>query len=243
MTKLIVNADDMGFCEAVNYGIISAYQNGIVRSCTIMAGMPGFEHAVKLLKENPGLGCGVHLTLSLEKPILSCAKTIVDETGYFYRRITNELVEQFDLQEVYEEFCAQIEKVKEAGIVISHLDSHHHVHTLKNLAPVIKQLVDKYQLPIRGGFETDIQYDKVIPLIDSFYGEQVRDDYFELNIAHIREYACVDLMSHPAFVDEYLTQKTSYGIQRMKEYSILTDSKVKKFLEVKQIKLTNYKEN
>lgn len=243
MTKLIVNADDMGFCEAVNYGIISAYQNGIVRSCTIMAGMPGFEHAVKLLKENPGLGCGVHLTLSLEKPILSSVKTIVDEKGYFHRRITNELVDQFDLKEVYEEFCAQIEKVKEAGIEITHLDSHHHVHTLKSLAPVIKQIVNKYQLPIRGGFETDIQYDKVIPLIDSFYGEQVRVDYFELNIAHIREYDCVDLMSHPAFIDEYLTQKTSYGIQRMKEYSILTDAKVMKFLEQQQIILTNYKEN
>ncbi len=30
MTKLIVNADDFGLSEAVNYGIISAYKNGIV---------------------------------------------------------------------------------------------------------------------------------------------------------------------------------------------------------------------
>ena len=52
MTKLIVNADDFGLSEAVNYGIISAYKNGIVRSTTIMAGMPAFDHAVELLKEN-----------------------------------------------------------------------------------------------------------------------------------------------------------------------------------------------
>ena len=43
MTKLIVNADDFGLSEAVNYGIISAYKNGIVRSTTIMAGMPAFD--------------------------------------------------------------------------------------------------------------------------------------------------------------------------------------------------------
>ena len=52
MTKIIVNADDFGLSEAVNYGIISAYKNGIVRSTTIMPGMPAFEHAIGLLKEN-----------------------------------------------------------------------------------------------------------------------------------------------------------------------------------------------
>ena len=52
MTKIIVNADDLGLSEAVNYGIISAYKNGIVRSTTIMPGMPAFEHAIGLLKEN-----------------------------------------------------------------------------------------------------------------------------------------------------------------------------------------------
>ena len=81
MTKLIVNADDFGLSEAVNYGIISAYKNGIVRSTTIMAGMPAFDHAVELLKENKGLGCGVHMTLSLNKPVLNYHKTIVDENG------------------------------------------------------------------------------------------------------------------------------------------------------------------
>ena len=86
MTKLIVNADDFGLSEAVNYGIISAYKNGIVRSTTIMAGMPAFDHAVELLKENKGLGCGVHMTLSLNKPVLNYHKTIVDENGNFYRR-------------------------------------------------------------------------------------------------------------------------------------------------------------
>ena len=81
MTKIIVNADDFGLSEAVNYGIISAYKNGIVRSTTIMPGMPAFEHAIGLLKENKGLGCGVHMTLSVNKPILNCHKTIVDENG------------------------------------------------------------------------------------------------------------------------------------------------------------------
>ena len=55
LSKLIVNADDFGYSEAVNYGIISAHRNGIVTSTTMMANMPGFDHAVNLLKENKDL--------------------------------------------------------------------------------------------------------------------------------------------------------------------------------------------
>ena len=87
MSKLIVNADDFGYCEAVNYGIISAHRNGIVTSTTIMANMPGFDHAVNLLKKNKDIGCGVHMTLSCNKPLNNKFKSLVDENGMFHRRI------------------------------------------------------------------------------------------------------------------------------------------------------------
>lgn len=240
MTQLIINADDMGLCEAVNYGIISAYEKGIVTSCTLMAGMPGFEHAVKVLKEHPDLGVGVHMTLSLGKPVLEGHTTIVDEKGYFYRRITNEKVATFNQEEIYKEWCAQIEKVKAAGLAITHLDSHHHVHTLEALAPVVKRILDKYQLPIRGGFEVPMDYPKIVPLIDSFYGEQVHEDYFEKHLQSIKAYPIADLMCHPAFVEEKLIQATSYHTARMKEYSLLTDESIKHQLEAAQIKLVSY---
>lgn len=241
MTKLIVNADDFGLSEAVNYGIISAYKNGIVRSTTIMPGMPAFEHGIELLKENPGLGCGVHMTLSLNKPILNNHKTIVDENGNFYKRITNELVEEkFDLEEVYDEFCSQIDKVINSGVKVDHLDSHHHVHTLASLKPVIKRVVEKYQLPIRGGFEEALDYNKVIPMTESFYSNNVTEDYFEKRIDELREYDVIDIMCHPAFIDEYLINSTSYAMQRIKEYSILTSSIVKEFLNKNNVGLTNY---
>ena len=241
MTKLIVNADDFGLSEAVNYGILSAYKNGIVTSTTIMPGMPAFEHAVELLKENKGLACGVHLTLSLNRPVLNYHNTIVDENGNFYRRITNELVnEKFDLDEVYEEFCSQINKVINSGIKIDHLDSHHHVHTLSSLKPVIEKIVKKYELPIRGGFEEEINYDKVIPMTETFYNNNVEEDYFEKNIDELKKYDVIDIMCHPAFIDEYLMNSTSYSMKRIEEYSILTSDKVKAFLKNNNIELTTY---
>ena len=170
MSKLIVNADDFGYCEAVNYGIISAHRNGIVTSTTIMANMPGFDHAVNLLKENKDIGCGVHMTLSCNKPLNNKFKSLVDENGMFHRRINEEVVNKIDLDELYYEFCSQIDRVKNAGVEISHLDSHHHVHTIPHFKDVIKSIMNKYNLKIRGGLDHKFDYkERVIPCIDSFY--------------------------------------------------------------------------
>ena len=56
--KLIINADDFGYSRGINFGILDAYQFGVVRSCSIMANMPAFDHAVQLAGDNPGLGSG-----------------------------------------------------------------------------------------------------------------------------------------------------------------------------------------
>ena len=240
MTKLIINADDFGLSEGVNYGIISAYKSGVVRSTSTMANMPGFEHAMELLKENENLGCGVHMTMSCYKPVLSNLKTIVDENGYFIRRITNEVIENMDLDEIYEEFCAQIEKVR-AKTNITHLDSHHHVHTLEKLRPVIERVLEKYDLPIRGGFEYDFNYSKIIPLIDTFYGENVSEDYFVKKIDYLKSYEIADIMCHPAYVDDFLMKTTSYSMARINEYKILTSKDTKDFIQDNFL-LTNYRE-
>ncbi|MBY2229117.1 chitin disaccharide deacetylase [Clostridioides difficile] len=242
MTKIIINADDFGYCEAVNYGIISAHNNGIVRSTSMMANMPGVEHGVGLLKENKTLNCGVHMTLSCGRPLLSNLKTIVDKEGFFIRRITDEIIEKMDCDEIYRELCAQIDRVKGLGIDISHLDSHHHIHTLVSLKPVIEKIVTKYNLPIRGGFEYNLEYSKVVPLIDSFYKENVSEEYFIKNIDEIMKYDVVDIMSHPAFLDDYILNSTSYAIDRTKEHKILTSKKVKEFLEKNRLVISSYRD-
>ena len=47
-------------------------------------------------------------------------------------------------------------------------------------------------------------------------------------------------MCHPAFVDEYLVNSTSYAMERIKEYSILTSKKVQEFLQENNFEITNY---
>lgn len=228
--RWIVNADDFGYCKGVNLGIIEAYKNGILTSTTLMPGMPGFDHAVELLKENKGLGCGIHMTLTAYKPILKNHKTIVDEKGDFYKNIGLLNLETIDLEEVYEEFCAQIEKAKGVGVEITHLDSHHHVHMQEVLKPVIDRIKEKYKLPIRGEINLEAE----------FYAENISIDYLK-NICN-RELDIIEIMTHPAYLDLDIYESSSYNVYRMKELKILTSSEIKDFVKENNIELCSFRD-
>lgn len=240
--KLIVNADDFGYSRGANYGIVDAFKNGVIRSTTIMAGMPGYEHAVELLKDCNGLGCGVHLTLSAYKPLLDSHKTIVDESGYFYKKITPEVAINIDIEEVYNEFCAQIEKVKASGIDITHLDSHHHVHTFEMLKPVMERIVEKYPYPIRGGIGYKLDYEKIMPYEGIFYEDTVSIDSFKNLKEKSADYDVLETMSHPAYLDSFILENSSYNLKRIEELEILTSKELKNFLEENNIEVCNYRD-
>src|SRR5476651_43085 len=61
--RLIVNADDFGLSHSVNEAVIRAHREGILTTASLMVNGSGFDEAVKLAKENPKLGVGLHLTL------------------------------------------------------------------------------------------------------------------------------------------------------------------------------------
>ena len=52
----------------------------------------------------------------------------------------------------------------------------------------------------------------------------------------------VEMMCHPAFVDEYLYTNSSYNINRTKELSILCSTEVKNWIKDNNIHLINYKD-
>jgi predicted glycoside hydrolase/deacetylase ChbG (UPF0249 family) len=130
---LILNADDFGMCHAINEAIFRTLKEGVVQSTTLMVPCPWALHAMNLLKENPDIGFGVHLTLICDsmdyrwKPLVASDKvpSLIDETGSFftYERIP-EFLARAKLDEVELEFRAQIETVIAAKLTPTHLDWH-----------------------------------------------------------------------------------------------------------------------
>lgn len=236
MRKLIINADDFGLSEAVNYGILKGFLEGVVTSTTIMANMPAFEHAVALAKEHPQLHVGVHLNVTCYKPLLQTHRTLIEKDGYFRNQ---RYLEEFDEEEIYQEMKAQIEKVLDSGLKIDHLDSHHHVHTTKTCKSAIERLLKEYPYPIRGGFvypNDAIQSD----LILAFYDKGISLSSFANIIKGLKEDTIYDLMCHPAYVDKFLTSVTSYALPRIDELDILCAQEVKDILAKEQVELTTY---
>ena len=130
---LIINADDFGMCHATNAAIFRALTEGVACSTTLMVPCPWALHAMRLLRENPGIPFGVHLTALCDGadyrwgPLTPRDRvpSLVDETGYFYRfdRMA-EFLAQVNLDELEVEFRAQIDTVLAANLKPTHLDWH-----------------------------------------------------------------------------------------------------------------------
>ena len=59
---LIVNADDLGMCHAVNEAIFRTLKDGIASSTSLMVPCPWMLHATHFLSDNPEIPFGIHLT-------------------------------------------------------------------------------------------------------------------------------------------------------------------------------------
>jgi predicted glycoside hydrolase/deacetylase ChbG (UPF0249 family) len=159
--NLIVNADDLGWTEGVNRGIAEAHGNGIVTSASLLANGQAFASGVELALGRQGLGVGVHLNLSNGAPVApkELVSTVVNDNGEFYGGPEALLVKlarrAIVLEEVEEEWDAQISKVREAGITPTHLDGHKHVQMLPGLFEIALRLAKRHEIrAIRISHET-----------------------------------------------------------------------------------------
>ncbi|NSW10294.1 carbohydrate deacetylase [Enterococcus faecalis] len=247
MSLLIINADDFGYSEGINYGIIDSFKNGILTSTTLMANMPGFDHAVKLAKENPELGIGVHLTLTCDQPVLDSHRTIVDEQNFFNKLYFYEGKFSIDYEELYREWKAQIEKVIHAGIKPTHLDSHHHVNTIPGITEVFVKLAEEYDLPVRGNFNVPGHLITCDRFFNNFDGLGLDKDIWKMMtdrnlVEDCLNYKTVEVMCHPGYVDAELLDRFSFTDGRPYICRELQEKKYKKLFAEKNIKLGTYHE-
>ena len=175
---LIVNADDYALTPGVSKGIRLAFLQGIVTSTTVMMNQPyAAAELPRLLQQCPDLGTGVHLTLTVGRPLLPPARvpSLVDENGLFFRQAAFiRRLPQIDPQQALAEWQAQVEAfVRLTGRKPDHLDSHHHSSYFSPaLFECMLQLSAEYSLPIRSPFG-----DNFAGAADSLPGGQSAADF------------------------------------------------------------------
>jgi predicted glycoside hydrolase/deacetylase ChbG (UPF0249 family) len=154
--NLIVNADDFGWTEGVNRGIVEAFRNGIVTSASLLANGAAFLQAVELAKSLPNLGIGVHLNLSDGAPLSgpqTMSNLILNDSGEFAGgperllvkfAVSSPPMSRMALSDIEFEWDLQIRRVRDVGISPTHLDGHKHVHMLPGLFEIALRLAKRH---------------------------------------------------------------------------------------------------
>ncbi len=151
LIRIVVNADDLGISEAVNEAIFRRLENRTVTSATILSNGPFTAQAIKRVHRFPECSFGVHLNLTEFKPLSANSRValseILDEGGHFNGNAIREIkIGVPILRAIYIEWCEQIEHVMRMDAQPSHLDAHHHVHTIPQVLPVLALLRRRYKI-------------------------------------------------------------------------------------------------
>ncbi|WKN44535.1 polysaccharide deacetylase family protein [Tunicatimonas pelagia] len=253
--QLIVRSDDMGFTHAANEAIIKTYKNGITTSVEVMVPTPWFSEAVKMLQEYPDLDVGVHLTLTSEwenikwKP-LTLAPSLTDDYGYFYPMIwPNDNygedqalhAQDWKLEEIEQEFRAQIELAKREIPQLTHVTGHMGCTNMDEQVEVlVRKLTEEYGLAI---FPEDLE---VKPA--RYQGsKETTEEKISSFIAMLESLTSGTYMfvDHPAYNTPevqavYHTGYTNVAADRQGVTDLLTNSEVKKTIDRLGIELIDY---
>jgi len=128
---LIIHADDVGMCHAVNEATTKALEKGTVTCGSIMVPCPWFLEIAEYCRENPEADLGIHVTLTSEwkhyrwRSVSSIDQVpgLVDEEGYLWHSV-EDVVKHATPKEVETEIRAQVQRAIDFGIKPTHIDTH-----------------------------------------------------------------------------------------------------------------------
>jgi predicted glycoside hydrolase/deacetylase ChbG (UPF0249 family) len=265
MKRLIINSDDYGRTPDISRGIREAHLHGVVTSTTCMMNIPTTAQDIAIaLNEAPNLAMGVHLVLTMGRPILPREKvpTIVDENGNNLKYDPYiENIPQLNMDEVKAEWRAQIEAyIAASGKKPTHLDSHHHSSYFSPaLFRAMLELAKEFDCPIRYPLlpsnddsrefsETTKHAPALLQEFNprrpdvffvNFYDETATKEEL-LTIIHNVSEGTSEIMCHPGHVDDAFAKESIYNFQRERELEILSDPSIKEAIEAQNIELISF---
>ena len=146
--RMIVNADDFGYFDAVSRGILDAAAQGVVTATGVMANGPALERWAEKLRALPAFSVGVHLNATLGQPLTEpMRKCLAANNGEFRAKgafAASVLRGAVPVAVVIDEWRAQIERCLQFGLTLQFLNSHEHVHMLPSLYRKVRGLAEEF---------------------------------------------------------------------------------------------------
>lgn len=252
MKRLIIRADDLGYSEAVNYGIAKTVKEGLTGSVGVMPNMPAAAHGLKLL-ENTDVCLGLHTNVCLGLPCADPEQipSLLDGQGHLrssrdYREAKKRGGEFARLEELVVEIEAQYQKyVQLTGRQPEYFEAH--AVASENLYRGLEIVAEKHGL----------RYSNVSPAdeIGSFAGNPIAhcplrsmepsyDPWKCLReaVETMKEDMPCVFVCHPGYLDAFLLGSSSLTVNRTKEVEMLCDPKVRQWLAQESVVLCRYRD-
>jgi predicted glycoside hydrolase/deacetylase ChbG (UPF0249 family) len=252
---LIIHADDAGMSHSVNRATIDVMEQGIVSSASILVPPAWFPEFADYARTHPEKDYGVHLTLTCEwafyrwGPVAPREKvpSLIDGDGYLWDNV--ELVaEHVKADEAEIELRAQINRARQFGVPLSHLDTHMGaLFSRPDLMEVYVKLGLEFDLPIlfirqltpevargypvlasHGQAMIDRLNSRRFPLLDSigqFYDGDSHEERHKRYVNFLRDLPAgmSELIIHCGYDDEELKAITDSASRRDGDRRIFTD--------------------
>jgi predicted glycoside hydrolase/deacetylase ChbG (UPF0249 family) len=262
---LIINCDDVGMCHSANLAVIDGMEKGVITSGSIMTPCPWFMEIANYAKAHPEKDFGVHLTHTAEwknyrwGPLAhpDKVKGLYDREGYMWKSI-EEVYASSNVNEAYTEGRAQIQRALDAGIPITHIDSHMGTMQYRpDYLEVYAKLALEFNFPLRMaaqstmeafGFPTvrDELKKKGLVFTDYFVFDELQDykdvKSFWMNIIRNLKPGVTELYIHASNESDELKAITNIWKERVAEAATFTnDEEIRKLLRDQGVILIGYR--
>lgn len=233
--KMILRADDFGFSEAVNYGVMKAVRSGLIKNVGLMSNMPGARQACSLIKEHD-ICLGLHVNLIVGSP---CADpenvaSLLDEHGELLsskvrRAQLKEGIDGFVYDDTRREVEAQIEQyIQLCGKLPDYIDAH--AVCTSTAEQAISDAAEAYGIRVQG-HRSD-------PRWDSIQTDYTNGEFYDLHLPYVeffRSYLQYSdtislIVFHPGYIDEEVLRRSSLTVNRCHDVALLCDQQVAEFL-------------
>jgi len=263
---LIVNGDDAGMCHAANEGTIESLETGLMTSSSIMVPCPWFYEIAQYAKTHPEKDFGLHLCHTSEwkkyrwGPVAPRGQVpgLVDGSGCLWPEV-EQVYAHSNPDEAFTEARAQIRKALDAGVDVTHLDSH--MGTLQydpRYMEAYLKLAREFDLPVRMASQATLEKFHQPTLRSKFSAQGILfPDYFIyeelpqesrdvkafwLKIVAGLKPGVTELYIHAAKPTEELQAITGSWQTRAAEFEVFThDPDMKKLMESEHIIRIGYR--
>jgi predicted glycoside hydrolase/deacetylase ChbG (UPF0249 family) len=236
----------------------------------MIVNLPAFSDALDRAVACPTLSLGLHLNLTVGRPLSRAPSLTRHDTGEFFTLpvlLARASLGLLDASDIARECVAQIDRMTDAGFPPTHLDSHRHVHAHPAIFAVVARAaasrgISQVRIPREslrvnaGDWRATLKKTGLMICAGLSSGAAAADravDFVGISLQGGKSFATrlfalipqlqagtTELMTHPGYADASLAEHDSYTLERVTELRVLTSREFRDLLARSGVTLTSF---